>query len=240
MKTLLKKGTILLSACVMFLAGYWYKDSMDYLEKQEKISSIRGDVSERNDSWDTIELTEEDKEFLQEYVFGAWSFSKRIIALEEEENDTVNFTSQGVEEIQNNWIRYSEKSVQTIGHDYKYHFSKVEDIFLFAEYGGCSSVSKPVYHIERQVDEERIKLRNISGEETYIQFPEECELVHVYYDLGYDENKNASVKDIYLADDIYVNPDKPDVLYLNFCGLWELKREIDSHNTGGKSPTGKG
>ena len=239
MKMLLKKGSILFGACVIFLLGYRYRDRSDYQEKQEQVAAIREEISERNLSWETRKPEKKDEEFLQEHVFGAWSFSKRIIALEE--NDSVNFTSQGIEKMQNIWIRYDRDSVRRYGYDERdgTPFSTVEDIYLFAEYGGDKTVWDPVYHIEWEVDEERINLRNILGKEIYIQFPQKYELVHVYYDLAYDIENNSSVCGYYYADDIYVNPDDKDTLYLNFCGLWELKREEDGFKVG-KSPTGKG
>ena len=225
-------------ACVMAVIGYNYCSKIDSKKKYAEIEVIKERIAERDERWGEwmlwkwrSYLGEEEQQLIEEHVFGTWNFSRRLVALDDGGN-IANFSEQGVEELKNMGIIYDDIRVTKKNlNEYKNCFlSKPGDIFLFTEYGGDKSVRYPTYYIEREVDEERIKLKNISGEEIYIQLPEECELIHVYYDLDYDEENNPSVLGYYLANDLYVNPDDKDTLYLNFCGLWELKRVEEIQN----------
>lgn len=240
LKKIIKISIISAGACVMAMAGYNYCSKIDSKKKQDEIQAIKERITARDASWGNLMMwqwrsnltEEEDEKFIEEHVFGTWRFSKRLAALDDGGNGIANFSEQGVEELKNMGIIYDDIRVTKKNlNEYKNCFlSKPGDIFLFTEYGGDKSVRYPTYYIEREVDEERIKLKNISGEEIYIQLPEECELIHVYYDLDYDEENNPSVLGYYLANDLYVNPDDKDTLYLNFCGLWELKRVEEIQN----------
>lgn len=240
MKKIGKMGGIIVVSCAMFLVGGWYAGKINFQEKQEKISLIGKHISKRGyfvDVWNK-ELTEAEEEFLQEHVVGEWSFSERIIALEEGDTYISNFSEQAVKELENVWIVFHKDVVQRLGYQWD-TFSEPEDIYLFAAYGGTAPVRNPVYHIENNVDEDRIALRHIYADEGvyYASFPEECELVHVYYDLGYD-GEYPSVDTYYYANDLYVDPDNTEVLYLNFGGLWKLERQMDTYGPSGKSAIG--
>ncbi|MCM1233940.1 MAG: hypothetical protein NC489_27860 [Ruminococcus flavefaciens] len=240
MKKAGKISVIVAGSCIMFIIGICYAGRVNYEKKQEEISLAGETVSKRGYSvnvWNK-ELTEDEELFLQEHVMGAWSFSERVIALEGKGADTANFSGQALEELENIWIVYHKDVVQQSGYRAD-TFSKVEDIYLFAAYGGMSPVRSPVYHIENNVDEKRLALRHIGadGGVYYAPFPEECELIHVFYDLGY-EGEYPAVDTYYYADDFYVDPADPKVLYLNFGGLWKLERQLDTYDSGGKSATG--
>lgn len=241
MKKIGRMSGIIVGLCAMFIIGGWYASKINFLEEQEEISRIGQHIQKRGNSgnvWNK-ELTEDEEDFFQEHVVGAWSFSERIIALEEEGAYTSNFSEQAIKELENVWIIIHEDVVQKSGYHWD-TFSEPDDIYLFAAYGGTAPVRYPVYHIESNVDEERILLRNIYADEGvyYAPFPEECELVHVFYDLGYDEEEYPSVDTYYCANDFYVDPDNTDVLYLNFCGLWKLERQRDTYGPSGKSAIG--
>lgn len=237
-----KIGGIIAGLCIMFILGVWYAGKVNFLERQEETGFARQHIQKRGYSgkpqWNK-EMTEDEEDFFQEHVMGAWSFSERLVTLEEGDMYTSNFSEQGVKELENIWIILHDDGTHRSG----YHWdtlSEPEDIYLFAAYGGMSPVRYPVYHIDNHVDEKRIALRDIyaDGGVYYVSFPEECELVHVVYDLGFDREEYPSIDTFYWADDLYVDPENTDVLYLNFCGLWKLERELDTYDSGGKSATG--
>lgn len=233
---------IIAVSCAMFIIGFRYACRVNFQEKQGEIPPAEQYIQDRGNPrlpW-YEELTEDEREFLEEHVVGEWSFSERVIALEEGDDAYAsNFSEQAVKKLENISIVFHNDVVQRVGYR-RSTFSEPEDIYLFAEYGGEMPVRDPVYHIDSNVDEERICLRDIYADEGvyYAPFPEECELVHVYYDLGYDEEDYPSVDVYHYADDFYVDPDNTEVLYLNFCGLWKLERQMDTYGSGGKSPIG--
>ena len=94
--------------------------------------------------------------------------------------------------------------------------------------------------VERDVDENEIRLNHLFAGpyNRWAQYEDfgEGKLVHVYYDLGYDVNDNPSVFSIFfLGNSIYINPDDTNMIYLDFCGLWELKKIADDSSTNGKN-----
>ena len=229
----LKTVLFIAGLCIMLIFGNWSAGQRYQLDMQKEIRLTTEYVEEHAENWLQAkipkawqyDLTEEEQDFLKQHVFGTWYFSKRIIALEERDEGIANFSEQGMEEIKENIrIEYGRYNVESSGYTGEV-FSTTEDIYLFAEYGGMTSVNYPVYHIETEVEEERLALHHIYIEDnvSYAGFPEKCELVHVFYDLGYDEQDNTSV-DVHYAGDIYVNPKDTDILYWDFGGLWEMKR----------------
>lgn len=236
MKKRLKISLFVIGLCIMFISGYLYAGQKDYLDMQKEVLLTAEHVMEHDKIWVQSyvptawkdDLTEEEQKFLQKHVFGTWYFSERMIALEEGYENIANFSEQGIEEIKENAFTEYNKSFAGISGHTRNTFSVASDIYLFAAYGGMTSVKYPVYHIETEVDEERLAMHHIymSDNVSYVGFPEEGELVHVFYDLGYDEQEDASV-DVYYAADIYINPKDTDVIYLDFCGLWKLKRVED-------------
>ncbi|MCM1232904.1 MAG: hypothetical protein NC489_22490 [Ruminococcus flavefaciens] len=233
MKKRLKSGIYIICACIMLVSGYLYAGCRAYLDRQREILLTTERVRERDEIWFQkygpvtwkYELTEEEQEFLREHVFGTWSFSRRMIALEEDCAEPVNFSGQGIEEIKENVVVEYGMSLAGLSGHTRNTFSATVDMYLFAAYGGMTTVENPVYHIENAVDADKLTLfRTYAADSvSYVAFPEERELVHVFYDLGYDEKENTSV-DVHYAGDIYVDPLDAEVLYLDFGGLWELKR----------------
>lgn len=241
MRKIGKTGGIIVGLCIMFILGSWYAGRVNYLERQEETELARQHIQKKGYSgkqWNK-EMTEDEEGFFQEHVMGAWSFSERIITLEEGDTYTSNFGEQGIKELQNIWIVLHEDVTHISGYRWD-TLSEPEDMYLFAAYGGNASVRYPAYHIDYNVDEKRIALRDIyaDGGVYYAPFPEECELVHVVYDLGFDTEEYPSIDTVYWADDLYVDPEDPDVLYLNFGGLWKLEREFDTYGPSGKSAIG--
>lgn len=218
MKKILKVVSILLFFCFMFAAGYLCSREIGFVgEKKEvllfmKLNNVRN-ISKKISGAD---LDEKDAQFILEHVLGQWKISERIMGIKGADN----ISSQGIREMKNLIFIYDKDFVMINGYD-QYTFSNRNDIFLYLSYGGNLEVDLPVYHIDRHVDED-----NLGGAGKYFRFPEECELVHVNYNLGYDVGSYSSVLYgiSYAASDIYVDPDDKDTLYVDMCGLWKLKR----------------
>lgn len=239
MKKILKICCVIIGFCLFFTAGFWCSERIRFLAAKDETFLIKEHINARNDDWRTTELTEEDANFLREHLFGVWRVSERLIALDEGYRYTSNFSEQGVEELKDFVIEYKEDFVRSVGYDQN-TFSNPEDVFLYTEYGGNYAVNLPVYHVERDVDENEIRLNHLfagpyNGWAQYEDFGE-GKLVHVHYDLGYDVNDNPSVFSIFfLGNSIYINPDDTNTIYLDFCGLWELKKIADDSSTNGKN-----
>ncbi len=218
----------------MSFGGLWElkRDNGNYYSESET-SLLSG---HRDEKWE-YDLTEEDMEFLDKHLFGQWEFSKRLIALDEEENGrkgTIsNFSDLGVKELKEIRFTYEDENVRPLF--LRKFFTDVKDMYLFGIYGGLNIVDLPYYHIDTDVDENNICLTDIYGTGAYsVRFPEEKELVRVYYNLGYDETSNPSIRGIYMGSNIYIDPDDTDTIYLDFGGLWEMKRDEQNYNTNGK------
>lgn len=206
----------------MFIVGYLCFGKIGVLEKKREIQLLMEYNNARNSDENVYgkDLTEEDAEFIQEHVLGQWRISERIRPV-----NGANISAQGVEEMKTLIITYDKDSVMIEGYD-QFTFSKPKDIYLYNQCGGNNAVNFPVYHVNRHVDENNILISNDGLQIEKVIFPLKCELVYVFYNLGYDEEYYPSVTCSYgyAADRIYVNPNDTDTLYLSFCGLWELKR----------------
>ena len=144
----------------------------------------------------------------------------------------------GVEELKQIRFIYNRSYVRNLF--LRRYLTVPQDMYLFGAYGGSNVVNLPRYHIDADVDESKICLADIYGNGScYVQFPEEKELVRVYYNLGYDETVNPHLNGIYMGSNIYIDPNDTDTIYLDFCGLWEMKRDEKNYDTNGKSG-GKG
>lgn len=209
-------------------------------QQKELLKTNENEISkEVNDGW-VNDLAEADKIFLEEHVYGQWKFSERLFALDESNknmyyNKAFNFSDQGVEIIKDIVISYYEDSVRKVTGAGQTSFSNIQDLYLYAEYGGLNAVRLPVYHVEYEIDAKNIELQSIYAlEENYIQYPDKERLIKVYYDLGYNEYTNPAIMSKYLGNILYVDPSDTDTLYLDFCGFWELKRDNNNYSTNGK------
>lgn len=218
MKKILKVVSILLLFCLMFVMGYLGCREIGFVGKKKELLLFMklNNVRNINKNIAGANLDEEDAQFILEHVLGEWKISERIIEIK----DADNISSKGIEEMKNLVVIYDKDFVMINGYD-QHTFSNRDDIFLYLSYGGILEVNLPVYHIDWHVDEE-----NLGGQGKYYRFPKECELVHVNYNLGYDVGSHSSVLYgiSYAASNIYVNPNDKDTIYLDMCGLWELKR----------------
>lgn len=167
------------------------------------------------------DLTGTEKEILEEHVYGTWVFAHRLYDLEEAE---FSISGQGVEEI-------VENMDIAFGENYEWHFcgqdslSNPRDVYLYFAYGGGNG-ARCVWHVWDEADTRNIRLRNVLSEkDSYIHFKEKEKLVEVSYDLGYNAYENPSAQVYGFGSHLYIDPEDRETLYLDFCGLWELKRK---------------
>lgn len=178
--------------------------------------------------WES-DLTAADEVLLDRHLYGQWVFTERLQEVEKYrgiEDWKTNFSMQGVEEMKNVVISYEKTEV------YGYHyeqstFKDAGDMYLYMIYGGANPVAFPVYHVNYEVDENDIYLRdlvNLKGKS--IKFPGKDKLVKIYYNLGYDEHSTNPVimGGNYLGNIVYIDPDDTESIYMDFCGLWKLER----------------
>lgn len=179
------------------------------------ITAGSGGWVEKEDTWDR-----EFEELLEEHVFGDWRFSRRIgvvndgrvAAAEDVPPGRVDFSEQGVEEMKGIVMHYGRDSAGVAWGIDQTTFTDSADMELFGTAGGFRSIIRPSYAL---------------GEGTYRQrvVAEDCppveELVPVCYagwNVVWEELPRGSIHKM------YVDPGDTDTLYLDFCGLWELKR----------------
>ena len=190
-------------------------------EEKEKtgetvVTAGSGGWMEKEDTW-----SREFEELLEEHVFGDWRISRRIgvvndgrvTSAEDIPGHKVDFSKQGVEEMKGIVVHYGRDSAGVAWGIDQTTFSDPVDMELFGTAGGFGGVIQPSYAL---------------GEGTYRQrvVVEDCppveELVPVCYagwNAVWEKLPRNSIHKI------YVDPGDTDTLYLNFCGLWEMKRE---------------
>ena len=243
MKNLFKTVIFFLGFSSVCISGYlcagWLEEKREIRDIKE-LNAKREKNREGLYSW-KMDLTEEEEAFLLKHIIGEWDISGRLIALEEDDVYSANFSVHGDEAMKNVKVICYTDYVKMCGYNDIFDLG-AEEIFLYTEYGGRRPVRYPVYHIDKDVEEERLPLKSLFAEEGvyYVSFPLDVELVHVHYDLGFDKESYPSIAGCYWAEDIYVDPLDTDTIYLDFCGLWEAKRSDSYSRPTGKSPTGKG
>ena len=189
-----------------------------------------------DEKWE-YDLTEKDMEFLKEHLFGQWAFSRRLVELDEGRNKhqgaVSNFSAQGMEELKEMRFTYGACDARLLR--LRTFLSDATDMYLFGIYGGLNLVYTPYYHIDTEVDEGNILLTDLYGGGTYpAEFPGDKELVRVYYNWGYDERAYPSVSMVYMGCNIYIDPEDTETIYVDFGGLWEMKRDDNYYGTNGK------
>ena len=200
---------------------------VDYLirgwEREEK------NVKKEEDYYLTIEETVFLEEHLWGIIMGAWEFSERIVALKKNSNHReweVNFSEEGIREMKLDMVDiwYTKEHVWCRTPAPRRFFSNQTDIYLYSIYGGLVEIKFPVYQIE-QMDTGTIFLDNVYSETGY----DEVELdwmkgfYHVYYSMMEAEGAGR-MTGYYPANDIYIDPENTDVIYVDFCGLWKMVR----------------
>ena len=205
----------------MNFTGLWELERVE----EETLPEKRIKMLDRKDRGCMSQSESEDEKFLEKYVYGEWNISKRLSGLASDGKAygwKGNISEQGVEEMkEGTTIWYRQERVSSWQAD----FTKPEDVYLFYAYGGNNDAYLPVYHVWGETDE--IRLRNIYGKDEYVEMEEGKKLIEVTYDLGYDIARESAVMAYCFASHLYADPEDTDTLYLDFCGLWELKRAIN-------------
>lgn len=212
--------------------GEKYQEAIDeinsqVLEEKNQIAEALEEMYPSDESW-TSDLTEEDEAFLWEHVYGEWKIAYRVkpvnavIDMESDKPYTNrNFSADGQKTLSNMSILISNYYV-TFRSKTQY-FDDPNDAYLFGIYGGYAEISDPVYHIKK-ANATKIKLFNIYNiQNEYVSCDGLGELYNVYYNFGYDPYAYPSYTGN-LPNNFYVDMDDPDVLYMDFCGLWKLYR----------------
>lgn len=192
-------------------------------EEKEKagetvVTAGNGGWMEKEDTW-----SREFEELLEEHVFGDWRFSRRIgvvddgwvTSADDIPGHKVDFSEQGVEEMKGIVVHYGRDSAGVARGIDQETFTDPADMELFGTAGGFGGVIRPSY-----------ALGEWEGRYHWHEVVEDCppaeELVPVCY-----AGRNAVWEELPRNNmyDIYVDPGDTDTLYLDFCGLWEMKRE---------------
>lgn len=210
-------------------------------KKQERAEEIefekRWDLSyERRKKEGRIsELSEKEKEFLEEHLYGTWYFSDCLIKLGEmeEQGEQSNFSYIGREmikyyvniELEENEVKVRLNSLQ------EDTFSNTSDPYLFAIYGGFSLgendlIYDLVYEIE-EMETGRIQLDHIFYQDGYEEVEVEWmkDFIHVTY-YPVDALEESRLVRHAFANDIYIDPNHTEVIYVDFCGLWKMKKNF--------------
>ena len=217
-------------------------ESTNWGKLKEEVDIQEEPLEEQNEQGDRdfYELTEEEEKFLQEYLYGQWRFSERIIEIDENNNFNYNsfpnISDIGVEEIKAVRLLYEDSSVSItvkIGQD---TFTNARDMYLFAAHGGFSWSDNPIYSIN-EMDTDSIILKDVyniyNGYEVTVEGLENY--IHVHYSVPTEKSELHGNIFSCFGSDIYINPSDTDVIYIDFCGLWKMERDDSYYGTNSKS-----
>lgn len=142
---------LLVLAGFFYGTGYRIAGHISYVQDNARIEAIKERMRDREQYWSAVRLSTDDRKFLNEHLFGSWSFSRRLISLGEcgEQGD---FSNLAEKEIKGLWVIFEEDFVRIKGYDAD-TFSNVHDVYLFTEYGGNTMPNQRVYQIQSDVDE---------------------------------------------------------------------------------------
>lgn len=205
--------------CAVLLSGILYK----------VINFYETSNTEKTDSTD-----DEKQIFLKEHVYGTWKLEERVYTLK---NTEMDFSDEGLNALQNMTFYISPYQVSFLDKEYNL-FQNPKDAYLFGMYGGYVQVFYPDYEVS---DVLQIDLtEDVRGYEQVTNIYSQCGYDEIFLsDMGVEKIRDVSYSDdMYkgyydpcyygeLPDRLYVDVDQPDVLYLEFCGIWKLQRQED-------------
>lgn len=203
--------------CAVLLSGILYKI----------INFYEPNNTEKTDSTD-----DEKQIFLKEHVYGTWKLEERVYTLK---NTEMDFSDEGLNALQNMTFYISPYQVSFLDKEYNL-FQNPKDAYLFGMYGGYAQVFYPDYEVS---DVLQIDLtEDVRGYEQVTNIYSQCGYDEIFFsDMGVKKIRDISYSDdMYkgyynpsyygeLPDRFYVDVDQPDVLYLEFCGIWKLQRQ---------------
>lgn len=170
-------------------------------------------------------LSESDKQFLKDHVYGTWRFVERVY-MPDTEDEKYNFTAQGVELIKNKLILEIRDDLIWFVDFAHNDFENSDDFALFIKGGGLPIVHHPAWIcFNTENAEEKVGVYNMETEQyDYVSMDALGELGYVHYSYGYDVEHNPSYRGALPCPHIYPDLENADVLYVDFCGLWKLER----------------
>ncbi|MFA9466990.1 MAG: hypothetical protein ACERKN_22275 [Velocimicrobium sp.] len=257
MKKATRLALLFILLCGSFFIGYIVSVNDNQLNKtyenKNKTDNISNSESSTDDTTthkplpttETKKLSKEEQNFLEEHVYGYWKISRRIVALDESNNDTANLSSnisdEGVKSLIGSGIRINKKSISQEASRISAvaHLTNPADTYLLGLYGIFNKIVNPVY----EISEVNTKDLLINNKLVNIKSPLDIfgteRITKVSYGLGELDYSSTFINiEIYeIGGTLYV-PDTTDknTLYIDFCGIWELKRSEDpSKGTNGKS-----
>lgn len=184
-------------------------------------------------------LTEEEKHFLEEHIYGQWRFSNRIVEVDENNNidygAIANISDVGVEELKKTVvIAYEEDVVWFPVEIGQTSFSYAQDMYLFAAHGGFLWSRNPIYKIN-EMSTDTVVLKDVFNWYGYnVQMPGWEDYVHVTYAIKDHDSTQVGNIFAFFGSNIYVNPNDTDTIYIDFCGLWEMTRDDIYYGTDSK------
>lgn len=233
----MKNISLILLLFGIFIAGFLTANLWLYSGTVNKL-----DINNLNNS-----LSQTDIKFLEKHVYGVWKITKQVEKLDESgldfnkstttiKNITYGTSSDKYKPIfailgDNFNPIFSSNSVMTsyihpLGETPVYF--DVNDIYLFGLYGGFNlDVVNPIYQIST-IDAKEAMITDLmcyGSEQRTISLQSIFDIenvIKITYDLG---ETSSYVKRRNFGDILYVIDENDcNTLYLDFCGLWEMKR----------------
>ena len=237
--TIYAAGAASLFAFGFFVCCYW--NTVKAGQKGDKESLREMQETEKQEA-DPYTLTEEEKTFLQEHLYGQWRFSERIIKIGEDNNfqngTESNISDAGVAQLKKSVrLYYGEDAVEFTVDIGQNSFTYPQDMYLFAAHGGFSWSRNPVYTVNA-LEEDVITLKDVYNKDGYKAPAEWMEnFTHVTYVTMQDTNQSGLIGNIftYSGSDVYIDSNDKDTIYIDFCGLWKMERDDSYYGTDGKS-----
>lgn len=202
------------------------------IQEEELIPEEKSVPEEETDA-----LSEEDRAFLEEHIYGQWRFADRIVELDQNNNihngGISNISDVGVEELKRTVvICYEDDCFWCPGDIGQNTFSYAQDMYLFGMYNGFSWTKDPVYSIN-EMDTDKVVIWDIYkwNLRYEVRMPGWEDYVHVEYSLPRPTAVYGNGGIGLFCNDIYVDPSDTDTIYVDFCGLWKMTRDENNYST---------
>lgn len=253
MKKTLKFSLLIILFCGSFFLGYMVSTNANQQNKNFDnetastnitTSEVDAELLTPMQTMKTRYLSVEDQKFLEEHVFGYWVFNRRIYALDESNNDTANLSSnisdEGVSELIGSGIHINKEVVsQDVSRiSAVTHLANPEDTYLLGLYGIFNKIVNPVYEISEVSTKDLLINNKLVNIKSPLDIFNSERIIKVSYGLGEQDYSRPFINiEIYeIGGTLYVmDPNDKNTLYIDFCGIWELKRSDEPSNTNGKS-----
>lgn len=229
-------GVILILGIGLSLFGYgvfmgrWSEQKQRKREQfiEEKFLSQYWDGEKVGEGKREKNVIEEKRErFLEEHLYGEWRVLEKVTKDYESsymltEMGKKEWKAIGRIEYQKEWVRYPLEKGQA-------SFSNPRDMWIFGLYGGFTWGENPIYSMN-VLHSDVLNLRNLNERGYSYQVKrssiEAEKLIHVTYSLrtpqGGSEYLNYQKE--YFGSSIYIDSNEFNFIYVEFCGLWKMKR----------------